>query len=94
MTTAAPCIYNARPGHVIEDVSIEGLKISGTNPKAPCQVGILVGGSGGVRRVAMKGFVISGGPRNLFVSDSLMERYSTIGWSFNGAAQADRGAAK
>lgn len=89
----AVLIYNARPGHVIEDISIEELQITGTNLKASRQVGILVGKSGGVQRVTLKNFRVSGGPSNLFVSDAPKERYSTRGWSYNGAAQPDRGAA-
>jgi hypothetical protein len=89
----AVLIYNARPDHVIEDISIEDLRIIGTNPKASRQVGILVGNSGGVQRIKLKNFRVSGGPSNLFVSDAPKERYSTRGWSFNGKDQPDRGAA-
>lgn len=88
----AVLIYNARPGAVIEDVSVEGLKISNTNPKASRQVGILVGNSGGVQRVALKDFAIVGGPTNVFVSDAPAARYGTSGWTLNGAQVPPRSA--
>ena len=86
----AVLIYNARPGHVIEDITVEGLEITGTHAKASWQVAILVGDSGGVQRVQMDNFSISGGPTNVFFSDAPDECYSTSGWTFNGVPQADR----
>jgi hypothetical protein len=38
----------------------------------------------------MKNFSITDGPSNLFVSDAPADHYSTSGWTYNGAPQADR----
>ncbi len=80
-------IYNARAGYSIENVTIENLKITNTNPKASRQVGILVGKSGGVRDIQLKNFTIVGGPQNLFVSDASKANYATSDWTFNGTAK-------
>ncbi len=85
----AVLIYNARPNFTIEDVTIEDLQISETNPKASRQVGILVGKSGGVKNIELSDLRISGGPANLFVSDAPAASYVTKNWTFNGAAQAN-----
>ena len=86
----AVLIYNARPDFTIEDVTIEDLKISETNPKASRQIGILVGKSGGVKDIRLVNFSINGGPSNLFVSDAPAASYATKNWTFNGAAQTNR----
>ncbi len=83
-------IYNARPNYAIEDVLIENLKITDTNPKASRQIGILVGNSGGVKNVQLKNFTIANGPTNLFVSDASKENFSTNNWTFNGAEKSVR----
>ena len=86
----AVLIYNARPDFLIEDVTIENLKIVDTNLKASRQIGILIGKSGGVKNITMNNFAISGGPANLFVSDAPKQNYTTGAWTFNGVAQKDR----
>ena len=86
----AVLVYNARPGHLIEDVTIEGLKITNTHTKASWQVGILVGNSGGVQDVQLKNFSITGGPPNIFATDAPEDSYSTSGWTYNGSPQSDR----
>ena len=86
----AVLIYNARANFTIEDVTIENLQISETNPKASRQVGILVGNSGGVKNIRLVNFSINGGPSNLFVSDAPAASYATKNWIFNGAAQTNR----
>ncbi len=85
----AVLIYNSEPGQTISGVDIENLTITNTRSTASRQIGILGAGSGGISRVTLKNFTISGGPSKLLAVDQLSSSYDSTGWKFNGVVVAD-----
>ncbi|NNH23251.1 glycosyl hydrolase family 28-related protein, partial [Pseudokineococcus marinus] len=68
----------------LEDVVVEGLRISGTRSSASRQVGFLRAVGSTARGVHLNGFTVLGGPSTLLVTQAPLGDYEAKGWVRDG----------
>jgi hypothetical protein len=79
-------VFNGTSDKTVRNVTMAGLRVQGTRPTASREVG-LVGDehSSGISDVTLRNIALtSGGPAQVFVSNSASTRYRTEGWTRDG----------
>jgi polygalacturonase len=82
-------IYNGQPGQTIQNITINNVQSRNTKKSQPWEIGILSGGSGGVRSIEIKGVILTGGPTQAFYTTSPASSYRTLQWMQDGRALPD-----
>ncbi|KAI2513656.1 polygalacturonase [Fragilaria crotonensis] len=55
-------VYNGQPYDVIENISVNNIRAENTKNSQPWEMGIIMTGSGGVKRIELRDIIAAGGP--------------------------------
>ena len=84
-------VYNGQPNQVIENITINNIRVINTKRTHSWEVGILTAGSkdGSVRRIKIRDLTITGGPPAVVYSQAPSSAYTTQLWVKDGAPLPD-----
>lgn len=85
-------IYNGQPNQVIENITINNVRVMNTKRTHSWEVGIVTAGSkdGSVRRIKIRDLTITGGPPTPLYSQAPSSAYTMQLWVKDGVAIPDR----
>ncbi|KAI2513661.1 polygalacturonase [Fragilaria crotonensis] len=70
-------VYNGQSNEVVESITINNIRSEYTTTSQPWEMGIIMSGSGGVRRIELRDIIAIGGPSTAVYSQSSLSTYRT-----------------